>query len=206
VPQWAAARLDYIPGPDLLLATGAGTGSRRFAAAAAGAGPGRVITRRQQVLAGLRAAPAQGAADHVNTLGIWAAGALLVLALLVGLAASAGGRSALAGRMSALGMPARQARALDLLQALPLLAAGITGMLVATIGLALLIGPALNLAVFAAGGPADGPSFVSVQVQPGALLLPAAGAVIAVLVIVAAQHALAARRESAVATGRQGEG
>ena len=206
VPQWAAARLDYVPGPNLLLATGPGTGSPQFAAAAAGAGPGRVITQRQQVLTGLRASPAQAAADRINTLGIWAAAALTVLALLVGLAASAGGRSALAARMAALGMTARQARALDLMQALPLLAAGITGMLVATIGLALLIGPALNLAVFAAGGAGTAPSFVSVQVQPGPLLLPAAGAVIAAVLIVAAQRALTARRRSAAPTGQQEAG
>jgi putative ABC transport system permease protein len=206
VPQWAAARLDYVAGPNLLLATGPGTGSVAFAAAAAGVGPGRVITQRQQVLTGLRTSAAQQAADRVNTLGIWAAAALIVLALLVGLVASAGGRSALAGRMAALGMTARQARALDLMQALPLLAAGITGMLVATIGLALLIGPALNLAVFAAGGAGNGPNFVSVQVQPGPLLLPAAGAVVAAVVIVAAQRALTARRRSAAPTGQQEAG
>jgi len=206
VPQWAAARLDYVAGPNLLLATGPGTGSVAFAAAAAGVGPGRVITQRQQVLTGLRTSAAQQAADRVNTLGIWAAAALIALALLVGLVASAGGRSALAGRMAALGMTARQARALDLMQALPLLAAGITGMLVATIGLALLIGPALNLAVFAAGGAGNGPNFVSVQVQPGPLLLPAAGAVVAAVVIVAAQRALTARRRSAAPTGQQEAG
>jgi hypothetical protein len=158
------------------------------------------------VLTGLRASPAQAAADRINTLGIWAAAALTVLALLVGLAASAGGRSALAGRMAALGMTARQARALDLMQALPLLAAGITGMLVATIGLALLIGPALNLAAFAAGGAGTAPSFVSVQVQPGPLLLPGAGAVVAAVIIVAAQRALTARRRSAAPTGQQEAG
>jgi putative ABC transport system permease protein len=205
VPQWAAARLDYIPGPDLLLATGPGTNSPQFATAAAAAGPGHVVTLRRQVLSGLRTAPAQAAADRVDTLGIWAAAALTLLALLVALAASAGGRSGLARRMAALGMTARQARALDLTQVLPLLAAGILGMAAAAIGLALLTGPALNLAAFAAGGEGDGPSFVSVQLQPGALLLPAAGAAVAALVIVGAQRALATRREAAP-TGSQEAG
>jgi hypothetical protein len=142
----------------------------------------------------------------VDTLGIWAAAALVVLALLVGLAAAAGGRTALAQRMAALGMTARQARALDLGQTLPLLASGIGGMLAAAIGLALVVGPALNLAVFAAGGQGAAPSSVSVQLQPWALVWPAAGAIVAALIIVAGQRALASRRESAALTGQQEAG
>jgi putative ABC transport system permease protein len=206
VPQWAQAQLDYIPGPDLLLATGPGTDSRQFAAVAARAGHGSVLTLRQPALRALRNAPAQAAADRVNTLGIWAAAALVVLALLVGLAAAAGGRAALAQRMAALGMTARQARALDLGQALPLLASGIGGMLAAAIGLALVVGPALNLAVFAAGGQGAAPSSVSVQLQPWALVWPAAGAIVAALIIVAGQRALATRRESAASIGPQEAG
>jgi len=206
VPQWAQAQLDYVPGPNLLLATGPGTSSKAFAAVAARIGRGAIITQRQQILAGLRAAPAQAAADRVDLLGIWAAGALIVLALLVGLAVSAARRSVLDAQMSALGMTAGQARALDLMQALPLLAAGITGMLVATIGLALLTGSALNLAVFAAGSGETGPSSVSVQVQPGPLLVTAAGAVAAAAVIMAAQSVLAARRRLAAPAGQQEAG
>ncbi|MGH3274038.1 MAG: hypothetical protein ACRDNZ_06880, partial [Streptosporangiaceae bacterium] len=205
-PRWAAAGLSSIPGPDLLLVTGPGTNSRQFARTMATSEQGGILTLRSQVLTQLRTAPAQAAADQVDTLGLWAAAALTVIALLVGLAASAGSRSLLTRRMTALGMAARQTRTLALAQTLPLLATGILGMLATAIGLALLVGPALNLAVFVAGGTGAAPSFVPVQPRPAALLLPAAGAVVVALAIVGAQNVLAQRRESAASAGQEEAG
>ncbi len=94
-----------------------------------------------------------------------------------------------------------QARALDLTETLPLLAAGILGMVAAAIGLALLAGPALNLAAFAAGP--GGRAIRLGAVQP-ALALPAAGAVVAALVIVGAQTARATRRTASCRGGARG--
>jgi putative ABC transport system permease protein len=189
LPQWATARLPSIAGPNVLLATGAAVGSRQFRRTAAAAVRGGQLTLRQQVLSALRDAPAPLAAEQMATLGIWAAAALTAAALLIGLAAPARGRARLAGRMSALGMATRQAHALALTEALPLLAVGVLGMLAAAVGLALLIGPGLNLAVFVAST-----GFVPVRPLPGALLLPAAGSVLVALAIVAVQSALVLRR------------
>lgn len=198
LPQWAAAQLPSIPGPDLLLATGPGTGSRAFRAAVQATVPGAAVVLRQQVLRGLRTAPAPAAADHVVLLGVWAAAALIVMALLLGLAASAASRDRLARRMLALGMATGQARALALTETLPLLAAGILGMVAAAVALALLAGPALNLAAFAGGA-----GVVAIRLGVAALALPAAGAVVAALIIVGAQTARATRRTATAAVARE---
>jgi putative ABC transport system permease protein len=194
LPTWAASRLPSIPGPDVLLATGSGTDARQFRAASAATVPGGQLTLRQQVLSGLRNSPAPAATDQIDTLGMWAAAGLAVIAILLGLATSSASRAAVARRMLALGMAARQARALALTETLPLLAIGIVGMLTAAVGLALLIGPALNLATLAAGT-----GFVPVRPHLDALALPAAGAVVVALIVVAAQNALATRRDPASA-------
>jgi putative ABC transport system permease protein len=201
LPQWATARLPSIAGPNVLLATEAAVGTRQFRRTAAATVPGGQLTLRQQVLGALRDAPAPLAAEQMATLGIWAAAALTAAALLIGLAAPARGRTRLAGRMSALGMPTRQAHALALTEALPLLAVGVLGTLAAAVGLALLIGPGLNLAVFVAST-----GFVPVRPLPGALLLPAAGSVVVALAIVAASSALVLRRgtEATVALDEAG--
>jgi putative ABC transport system permease protein len=206
LPQWAAARLPSIPGPDVLLATGPGTGTARFRAAAAAAVSGDTLVLRQRLLTGLRDAPAAAAAERVDALGLRAAAALIVIALLLGLAVAARGRDRLARRMLALGMPARQARLLALAQALPLLAAGILGMAAAAAGLAFLIGPALNLSAFTGGAGGTGTTPVPVRLEPAALLLPAAGAVLAALVLSAAGSALATRRGGAAAVTRENGG
>jgi putative ABC transport system permease protein len=201
LPSWAAARLPSIPGPDILLATGAGVGSGPFRRAAAALVPGGQLTLRQQEIREMRAAPALVAAQRIVTLGIWAAAALAVIAILLGLAISAASRARLAGRMAALGMAARQSWGLAVTETVPLLAVGILGMLAAAVGLALLIGPALNLAVFAGGAGS-----VPVRPQTGALVLTAAGAVIVALAIVGTQSALALRRDSASAVAQEEAG
>jgi hypothetical protein len=192
VPQWAAGGLPSILGPDELLANGPGTDTAAFRAAAARAVPGGSLALRQRAYQAMRDAPAQAAAERIVTLGIWAAAALSVVAILLGLAASAADRAALARRMSALGMPVRQSFGLALTETLPLLAVGVLGMLVAAAGLGELMGPALNLAVFAPGIGA-----VPVHPQVSALLLPAAGAVVVALAIVGVQAALGTRQDAA---------
>ncbi|HEY1617766.1 MAG TPA: hypothetical protein VGG25_09120 [Streptosporangiaceae bacterium] len=192
VPQWAAGGLPSILGPDELLANGPGTDTAAFRAAAARAVPGGSLALRQRAYQAMRDAPAQAAAERIVTLGSWAAAALSVVAILLGLAASAADRAALARRMSALGMPVRQSFGLALTETLPLLAVGVLGMLVAAAGLGELMGPALNLTVFAPGIGA-----VPVHPQVSALLLPAAGAVVVALAIVGAQAALGTRQDAA---------
>jgi putative ABC transport system permease protein len=192
LPQWATARLPSIAGPNVLLATGTAVGTRQFSRTAAATVPGGLLTLRQQVLRALYDAPAPLAAERMATLGIWAAAALTAAALLIGLAAPARDRARLVRRMSALGMATRQARALALTETVPLLAVGVLGMLAAAVGLALLIGPGLNLAVFVAST-----GFVPVRPLPAALLLPAAGSVVVALAIVAVQSALIRQRGTA---------
>jgi putative ABC transport system permease protein len=201
LPQWAAGALPSIAGPDLLLATGESAGSQRFRRTAAVTVPGGHLTVRQQVISDLRNAPAQAAAERVNVLGIWAAGALAVVAILLGLAASARSRARLASRMSALGMATRQARALVLTETIPLLLVGILGMAAAATGLALLIGQALNLAVFTAGS-----GVLPVRPDPMALLLPAAGSIAVALAVAGTQGAVPRRRDTAAALRQEEAG
>ncbi|HEY6279407.1 MAG TPA: hypothetical protein VIX86_24105 [Streptosporangiaceae bacterium] len=189
LPGWAAARFPSIQGPGTLLATGTPADLPALRAAVAATMPGSQLTVRRQVLAVLASSPALHASIRLALLADGAAAALSVVALLFGFAVSGRGRELLITRLAALGMTDRQARALALADTLPLLAVAIAGMLVAVALLALLAGPALDLAVFTG-------SAVAVPIRPGlaALGLPVAAAVAVMVLLVAAERVLSGRR------------
>jgi putative ABC transport system permease protein len=91
--------------------------------------------------------------------------------------------------LAALGMTRQQARRLAMLDALPLALIAVVGAELAGVALGPIIAPALNLSVFTGSG-------APVPVRPDvlALVVPAAGAVMLVSAIAAAQSALTRRR------------
>jgi hypothetical protein len=200
LPAWAYPRLPSARGPDALLVTGTGTGISLPAirAAVRRALPGAQIRSRAGILAALRNAPAPQAAARLYWLGTGVAALLSVIALLFGLALSGRDRARLIDRLIALGIGSRQARAVAVSEVLPLLTVAVLGTVIAGLVLAMVLGPALNLAVFT-GAP--GP----VRVRPGLIAtVPPAGIVVLGLAIVAAQSAAFLRRNVA-ATLRQEE-
>ena len=191
LPAWAAARLPYGQKPEVLLATGSGISLPALRAAARHELPHAQIRSREQIIAALRNQPAPQAAARLYYLGTGVAALLSVIALLFGLALSGRDRGRLVDRLMALGIGSGQARAVAVSEVLPLLAVAVLGTAIAGLVLAIVLGPALNLAVFT-GAP--GP----VRVQPGLITaLPAAAIVVLGLAIVAAQSAAFLRRNIA---------
>ncbi len=200
VPAWAASRFPALSGPDTLLATGSAIDLPALRAATARYLRGAQVTSRAQVLADLANSPAQLAAEQLYRVGVWIAVLLSIVAVLVSLAASAGSRTQLIERLTALGMAARQARAVALVELLPLLSVAVLGTLVSAAVLVLAVGPVLNLAVFTG---ASG----QVPVRPDLpMLLPVAGVIVLAIGVVAAQSAALLGRDVAAALRREETG
>jgi putative ABC transport system permease protein len=200
VPAWAAPRFPVLSGPDTLLATGSAIDLPALRAAAARYLRGAQVTSRAQVLADLANSPAQLAAEQLYRAGVWIAVLLSIVAVLVSLAASAGSRTQLIERLTALGMAARQARAVALVELLPQLSVAVLGTLVSAAVLVLAVGPVLNLAVFTG---ASG----QVPVRPDLpMLLPVAGVIVLAIAVVAAQSAALLGRDVAAALRREETG
>jgi ABC-type lipoprotein release transport system permease subunit len=118
-----------------------------------------------------------------------AAVAVSIAAILLGLLLSGRDRTRVAAWLAALGMTRQQARQLAVLDALPLALIAVVGAELAGVVLGPIIAPALNLSAFTGSGAA-----VPVRPDVLALVVPAAGAVILVSAIAAAQSALTRRR------------
>jgi putative ABC transport system permease protein len=199
-PAWTAASYPSIAGPNTMLVTGSGINLRGVRAAAAAAMQVASVTSRTQLLSALVRAPAQLVAERLYLMGVWVAVLLSVLATLFGLTESGRRRTHLVERLTALGMPGRQSRALALTDLLPVLLVAVIGSAASGILLAAIIGPVLDLTVFAgSAGP--------VPVRPGpGMLLPAAGIVVLAVVMVAVQGAADLRRNVAAALRREEAG
>jgi putative ABC transport system permease protein len=128
-------------------------------------------------------------ADIAFGLCVVAAVALSIAAILLGLLLSGRDRTRVAAWLAALGMTRRQARRLAMLDALPLALIAVVGAVLAGAALGPIIAPALNLSAFTGSG-----AVVPVEPDVLALAVPAAGVVILVSVITAAQSALTRRR------------
>ncbi|HEY2550565.1 MAG TPA: hypothetical protein VGI64_08310 [Streptosporangiaceae bacterium] len=189
LPAWAAPRLPVIGPPDTLLVTGRGIDATALRAAVARYLPGAQLTVRAQVLSALAHAPARLASERLYRAGLWVAVLLSVIAVFLSLAASAGSRGQLIDRLTALGMAARQARAVAVAELLPLATVAVLGTAAAALVLAIAVGPELDLGVFA--GPAGRPLL---RLVPGAFL-PVAAALIVAAAVAAAQSARLARRD-----------
>ena len=158
------------PAPNMVLISGAGLNQGKLKAIVTTDMPVAAIMFRAEVLAGLRNAPLQRAAELLLLIGIFAAGWLGLVNVGLGLALGARDRELTLARLSVMGH--QRPTGLALLEALP---AALTAMLAATVCALLLptlTGNALDLSVFTG-------SRTAVQIRPD-LIVPGleAGAVL----------------------------
>jgi putative ABC transport system permease protein len=178
LPQWATYRLPAIPQANTVLLTGSTISIAELQATVARVfPPGTTVTLRRQVLTGLVDSPALRLSSRIYIAGAIAAAVLTVLAVLFALASSARSRAAMMNELAALGMARKQALALGLTDALPLLAVAAIGSAISGWLLAVILRPVLSLGVFT-----DGTFPVRLEPTWPAVLIPiAAAAAIAIV-------------------------
>jgi putative ABC transport system permease protein len=189
MPSWARGLLRAGAPPNVVLATGAGINLHDLKKVLARTMPRSTVTSRQAALAAIAHSPSVRGADVAFELCVAAAVAVSTAAVLLGLLLSGRDRTRMAAWLTALGMTSRQARRLAVLDALPLVLIAVVGAALAGSVLAQIVAPVIDLSVFTG-------STAAVPVTPNlvALAAPAAGAVVLVAVITAAQSALTRRR------------
>ncbi len=190
LPRWAAYRLPSLPMPTTVLATGARLDSGQLRSAVGhGIPAGSVITLRSQALRQLVQAPALHLSRSLYLSGAIAAAALSALAVLFALAGSARSRSIMMMKLTALGMPRRQALVLGLTDALPLLAVAAIGSAASGWLLAVILRPVLGLGVFTN-------SVVPVTLRPTwlAVLVPIAAAAAVAIAFLGVEGVMRGRR------------
>jgi putative ABC transport system permease protein len=189
LPSWVVPRLRDGATPNIELVIGPRLSSGDLTRALRRTVPSSVVVFRQAALTAETGSPLVRGADIAFDQGVAAAAALSIAAILLGLLLSGRDRTRVAAWLAALGMTRRQARRLAMLDALPLALIAVVGAELAGIVLGPIISPALNLSAFTG-------SSATVPVRPDvlALVVPAAGVVILVSVITAAQSALTRRR------------
>lgn len=189
LPQWAAYRLPSLPMPTTILATGAHLDGGQLAAAVGNGLPGgTTITLRSQVLRQLARSPALRLSRRLYIAGALGAALLSIVAVLFALAGSARSRAIMMMKLTALGMPRRQALALGLTDALPLLAVAAIGSAASGWLLAVLLRPVLGLGVFT-------DSVVPVPLEPTwpAIVVPIAAAAAVAIAYLGIEGILRAR-------------
>jgi putative ABC transport system permease protein len=193
MPAWVSARLAASTAPNTMLLTGPGLSVRDLRAVVARTQPGGQLTSRANVLAAAADSPTVQGSDLAFDLSVAAAVACAAGAVLLGVLLSGRDRTRLGVWLTAMGMTARQARRLALLDALPLLLIAILGGEAAGLALGPLIGPGLDLSAFTG-------SSAPVAVRPDlvALLAPAVGAVVLITAVAVGQNALIRSRSTAV--------
>jgi putative ABC transport system permease protein len=189
LPSWVVPRLKAGAAPNIDLVMGSRLNAAYLAKTLRRTLPGSEVQFRQAVLAAQTRSPLVRSADAGFTEGVAAAVAVTVAAILLGLLLSGRDRTRVAAWLTALGMTRRQARRLAMLDALPLALIAVVGAELAGLAVGPIIAPALDLSAFSGTGAA-----VPVRPDVVALVAPAAGAVILVSVITAAQSALTRRR------------
>jgi putative ABC transport system permease protein len=193
VPAWASSRLIDNTTPNTMLLTGTHIDLRALRAVVARRLPGGQITSRAAALQAAADSPAVHGSDLALEEAAAAAAACAIAAVLLGVLLSGRDRTRLGVWLTAMGMTAREARRLALLDALPLLLVAILGGELASLALGPLIGPGLDLSAFT-GSSAP----VSLRPDLVALIAPAAGALILIMAAAAAQNALIRRRTGTV--------
>jgi putative ABC transport system permease protein len=189
LPSWVVPRLIDGAAPNIDLLIGPRINAGALARTLARTLPDSVTQLRQTALTARTGSPLVHSADVAFDLGVVAAVAVTVAAILLGLLLSGRDRTRVAAWLAALGMTGRQARRLAMLDALPLALIAVLGAELAGLALGPIIAPALDLSAFTGSGAA-----VPVDPDVVALVAPAAGAVILVSVLTAAQSALTRRR------------
>jgi putative ABC transport system permease protein len=189
MPSWVAPMLKAGAPPNIMLVTGTGVSGRSLKRALARTQPDSLVESRQAVLAALARSPSVRGADVAFDLSVVAAIGVSVAAVLLGLLLSGRDRTRVSAWLTALGMTGRQARRLAVLDSLPLVLIAVVGALLAGSVLAQVVAPAIDLSVFTGSTAA-----VPVSTDLLALAAPAAGAVVLVALITAAQSVLTRRR------------
>jgi putative ABC transport system permease protein len=189
LPSWVVPRLKAGAAPNIELVMGPRLNSGDLTKALRRTLPNSEVVFRQAALAAQTGSPLVRSADTAFNLGVAAAVAVSIAAILLGLLLSGRDRTRVAAWLAALGMTRQQARRLAMLDALPLALIAVVGAELAGLVLGPIISPALNLSAFTGSGAA-----VPVRPDVLALVVPAAGVVILVSVITAAQSALTRRR------------
>jgi putative ABC transport system permease protein len=193
LPAWVNSRLIGSTTPNTMLLTGSNIDIRTLQGVVAHALPGGLITSRAAALQADAASPSVHGSDLALEDAAGAAAACAVAAVLLGVLLSGRDRTRLGVWLTAMGMTARQARRLALLDALPLLLVAILGGELASLALGPLIGPGLDLSAFT-GSSAP----VSLRPDLVALVAPAVGALILIMLAAAGQNALIRRRTGSV--------
>jgi putative ABC transport system permease protein len=193
IPAWASFRLIDNTTPNTMLLTGAHIDLGALRAVVAHKLPGGQVTSRTAALQAAAGSPTVHASDVALEEAAAASAACAAAAVLLGVLLTGRDRTRIGVWLTAMGMTARQARRLALLDALPLLIVAILGGELASLALGPLIGPGLDLSAFTG-------SSTPVPLRPDlvALIAPAAGALILIMVAAAVQNALIRRRTSTV--------
>ena len=157
--------------------------------------PGATVTLRRDVLASLTGAPLPHSDYLAITVGSVAAGALVVLVLLITLVLAARDGASILARLRVMGLGRGQARRLEIAHMLPQVAVSAAGGLACAYALAPLIGPSIDLSAFIGDTAAGAGSAVPVRAQPVPLLVAAAGLLLLAMATVAVQNVITAGRE-----------
>jgi putative ABC transport system permease protein len=193
VPAWASSRLIDNTTPNTMLLAGSHIDLPALRALVAHKLAGSQITSRTAALQAAADSPTVHASDVALEEAAAASAACAVAAVLLGVLLAGRDRTKIGVWLTAMGMTARQARRLALLDALPLLIVALLGGELASLALGPLIGPGLDLSAFT-GSSAP----VSLRPDLVALITPAAGALLLVMVAAAVQNALIRRRTGSV--------
>jgi putative ABC transport system permease protein len=187
----ASALGAYAPVPDAVLVAGPNLDDHALTNLIArwrGQGGGSV-TLQSGVLAELETAPVQQDTYIELLLGGIAAAIGCLLVLLLVLLLSARSRQLTLARTATMGLSPAQGRWLTLVEALPQLVAVVVGGLICALGLAPLVGPALDLAVFTGSATP-----VQVRIEPAWLTASAIGLLVLAMATVSIQTMLADRQ------------
>jgi putative ABC transport system permease protein len=193
LPAWASYRLIDNTTPNTMLLAGSHIDLQALQALVARKLAGSQITSRTAALQAAANSPTVHASDVALEEAAAASAACAVAAVLLGVLLAGRDRTKIGVWLTAMGMTARQARRLALLDALPLLIVALLGGELASLALGPLIGPGLDLAAFTGSGAP-----VSLRPDLVALIAPAAGALLLIMAAAAVQNALIRRRTGSV--------
>ena len=173
----------YAPVPDAMLVAGPYLDDHALTSLVARwRGQGGSLVLRSSVLAGLESAPVQQDAYIELLFGGIAAAIGCLLVLLLVLLASAQSRQLTVARAATMGLSMAQGRWLTLVESTPQLVAVLIGGLICALGLAPLVGPALDLAAFTGSATP-----VPVLVEPVWLAVSAIGLLVLAMATVSIQ-------------------
>jgi len=192
IMPYSAATGNARQPPTLMLVNGSGLDEHKLSALVSRYLPGASVQYRSSVLAGLSKSPLPRNAYLAFAAGSLTAAGFSLLVLLITLVLGARSRELTLARLGAMGLLSAQGRWLIIAEALPQVLAATIGGIACAVTLASVVGPSLQLSVFAGTTSA-----IQIQTEPLLLAAVAIGLVLLALATLAAQGAVAARHGSA---------